>query len=626
MVSEGPTQTDLALGKLTGRLSVGAAIETDNDEARNRFNVLKSSVYPQFFKAMKDDEPFYRLKFGDDILPTEWKNRGFKAVIPPTAYNAVEASVDHILTIPNHTVPPRPVQSSTLAELDIAENKAELLDHVWYNFRLMGDPLRAGTKKLIKDGKIVLKKEIDFKRVVQDGNGLIGQSGFPWKLRVLPNDTVYEDPDNPHDPRYVYESYNIRIDSVRNLLPVDQFDKKVRDEWSKGKKGTDSVQFLEYWQKPNGEKKGRRVIWLDNVKVLDKINPYYWVDGVTPAGKDRYDGYVPYFIGASGWGDVGADNNPADRYVGMIRYIHSVLEAEARHYTDASVQMHIAAFPIIKAFGFSEDKEKPLRVGPGATLFIPDKASQDIEIMTWPGLTPGVSDMISRAHSYVSELSKFEALGGDPQVGVNTATEAAQNSSNALAKLQAPLASLSSVVARIDRTIFQDIELIFEQGTAIAGAGESGGTVAVVKPEDISGFYEVFVEMQSSDDAAQLRANARLWADMFRIFGLDREFSMRKAGIPRPRQRIANRIAEDLLLDPRMHEIRMMLASSGLGRAGEIVAKSVEQGLAAGGPSAEKPATPQALLTGNAATEGSEDLRRQALEEQFSNRSDFNFQ
>ena len=83
------------------------------------------------------------------------------ATIPPTARNAVDNASDHILTTPHIYVPVKQTDNDQQAQQDLAERKRQFLAAFWHRVEVdYGDPLAVGRKKLVKDGRIVMKKEI----------------------------------------------------------------------------------------------------------------------------------------------------------------------------------------------------------------------------------------------------------------------------------------------------------------------------------------------------------------------------------------------------------------------------------------------------------------------------------
>lgn len=513
------------------------------------YSDLRTAVFQQFMNAMTADQFFYQMKFGADLLPKDWTDRGFKPTLPPTAYNAVEAASDHMLTTPDIFVPERPNGQDYEREQVLAELKGQFLEFWWAKVAAMGDPIAHGRKNLIRDGKIVIKKEIDWS--VVDFKGATVQNRFPWKVRLLNNFTVFEDPNSPYDPNYVFEAFEIRCDAAKAMFP------EAGGAW-RTRKAADLVRIVEYWSKPSGTDKGRRVLWVEDERVVNKVNPYHWVGGVDDKGRDIYDGYVPYFISDSMWGDGSLGVAPHDRYVGLIRYVHSLIETEARQLSAADAQLRIGTFPIVLISGVGEDDEKPIKVAPGTKIYLEDPKTQDVKVLQWPQLDPALFGMITRVHQYTNELSKFESLSGIPQRGVDTATEAQQLSQNASSKLQGPLAGLRSLMMRINMTILADIEKVLEASVAVTGhADDMPGTITIA-PDDITGGWETFVELSTSDQAALSRANLQTWGNAFGVFqgSLDAEYAMKMAGIKNPKQRRARARLERFEDDPRMYELQ----------------------------------------------------------------------
>lgn len=541
----------------------GPMFVVGGDPDLERFTRLNNGVYRKYFAALREDDSYYRQEYGEGLIPEEWKEKGFKATVPPTAYNAVESASDHILTTPDIFVPPRPSDKNFIGEQKIAEQKALFLDSFWHNIRVKSGAMEVGKKKLVKDGRIVLKKEIRWEFVDTEGAEL-GVNQFLWNLKVLPNETVLEDPDNPEDPLYVYESYNIRVDTGRKMFP------EAKTQWT-GRRGDERVRYVEFWQKPSGTSKGHRKVWIDNELVLTKPNPYHWSIGFDKEGRALYDGYVPYIIRASGWGDVDSSSMPHDRYVGILRYMHSTLDTEARQISAADAQLRVTTFPPIILAGVSEDEEHKIKIGPAAKIYLPDKDNQSVTTLQWPTLDPSVWQIVSRLHSYANDLAKFDQLGGAPQRGVDTATEAGMNVRQAGAKLSGPMNALKNAMMAVNEQLFYDVEYILEAPVTVYGASEAGPGVVTLSPEDISGFCMNFVELKTTDQAALDTANMRNWAEMYNVFGIDKAYAMTKAGIKNPNERMEARMAEDIQADPMMHQLRVMMAMAGQGELGQML-------------------------------------------------------
>ena len=549
-----PTPEELSRGKLIGSRSASAPI-TGADEELARFSRLNAQVFATYHTMMLADDKYYKQEFGADILPREWKDDGFEAVVPPTGHLAIEAASEHILATPRIMRPPVPMETGDIDANMSADKIAQALKFWWHNAFINGDPLGAGKKKVVKDGRMVLKVEVRWD-LVQPGAQVYGKSDWIWRVRLCPSETVLEDPDNPFDPQYVYETYQIRVDEARRLFP------EAVGEWQNEKRNpTDTVRYVEYYSKPMKTSKGKRVVWIDNERVIDTINPYYYVCGVDASGRDTYDGWVPYAIAPSGWGDVDASNMPHDRYVGMLRFMHGILRAEAQMATAAVAQLRVATFPPLKLWGGGGDKEKPFRFGPAAVMrFSGTKDQQDMIPMVLPNLPDGISDILNRTHGWANELSRFNTLSGGVQRGVDTATEADLNVRNANSRLSPPVAGITGMVTRVNVMILKTIELVLEAPVVLYGASDSGPGVVTVNPQDINGFYMTFVSLQTTEQAALDRSLLKLWGDAQNQWPIDPEYAMRQTSIENPTERIQKHLDHQVLMDPRLHDLRVMKA------------------------------------------------------------------
>lgn len=536
------------------------------------YNELRRNIFNRFLWSMQEDERFYRLEFGNDLIPQEWREKGFNPTLPPTAYNAVEAASNHILTTPDILCPERPTEAGSLDEQEIASLKSTALLYFWHQVFKQGDPLGHAKKDVIKYGKLILKKELLFDQIDAKATA-IGRRSFPWRVCQLSPSQVFEDPTNPYDPLYVYEAYEITRVEAERLYP------QAKGTWKQNAKRLDTVRVLEYWEKPRNTSRGKRCIWIEDERVVNKVNPYNWVEAVSDTGQNIYCGYVPYFMADSGWGDGDVGAAPHERYVGIIRRIHSLIETEARQLTAADAQLRISTFPLINLKNIEEDDEHPIKIGPGAKIHTDE--TQDISAVVWPHLDPALFAIISRVHTYTNELAQFQSLSGTPQAGVDSATEADQNYRSASSKVNGPLSAIKSVIMRMNETVFQDIQYIIEAPVTLYGAADGMPGVVHLLPEWIDGFWENFVELKTSDHRALDAAKAMQWANLYQVFGLDKRYAMKMAGIANPPQRMTQRMQEDVWLDPRAHEMRFAATMAGQGgEFGEMLSLQVLQTLA----------------------------------------------
>lgn len=571
MADGNPTPEQMSKGKLLGSRAVAPQVTNGADEELARYSRLRSQVYATYYKNIDEDNKYYERKFGADILPKEWRDEGHRTIIPPTARLAVDAAAEHILSTPKIFRPPVPTDASDIDASLAADKVTSALQFFWHNVFVHGSALEGAKKKVVKDGRAILKVELRWD-LISPGATVYGRKDWMWRVKLCANETVMLDPDDPYDPSYSYESYLMRREEALKLFP------EAKGDWMDEKRNPlDTVNYVEMFTKPSGSSQGKRIVWIENERVIDTVNPYNYVCDVDEDGEDLYDGWVPYACAPSGWGDVDSQNRPEDRYVGILRHMHDVLEAEAQQATAVLAQLRVATFPPIKTWGMPTDKERPFRFGPAAVMrFNGPRDQMDAEVMNIPGLPAGIIDILNRTHAWANEISHFSTLSGGTQRGVDTATEADLNVRNASSRLTPVITGLVAMITRVNMMFLKTIELILEAPMVLYGASEAGVGVVQLFPEEVGGFYMTFVTLQTLDQASLDRANLKTWADAFNAFRLDPEYAMRKAGIENPMERIQKSADYQVFIDPMMHQARVAAALGQGGIAAVAALRAIE--------------------------------------------------
>lgn len=556
------------------------------EDARARFSVLRNEF-------ATDEDYITGDAYRQKLIPADVEDSGFEPTMPPTTYDAVENATNHILTTPRARVPVRPTTKDVEQQRENAENRQSFHDMWWHRvFEDQGDPLRRVTKSLVK-GKGVLKLELrwdllpdpetmpkdKFRAAVQKA----GRHRFLWSMRVVPKETVYELGD-PWDPDGVYEAYDILVMDARSRWPTHG---RLMAELE-GKQPLDTISYIEYWSKPKGSDPGKFIQWVETERVHEAENPYAWETPLSTEDKPDYDGRLPYIIGDPGWGDVDAKARPEDRYVSLIRPIRSVAIAEARWLTSLDAWLRVYVWPVIKSYnGAAIDREgNPRKIGPGEVWDLHrtgDESDQDVEVMPWGDAPVTLLQGQSRVNAIIDSSTKFGSLGGVPQRGVDTATEADMNVRNAQAKLAGIVSALQRMVVVANRYVLQDIEKVLEVPVTLYGAIAHGPSEVTVKPRDINGYWYTEVELGTTDEAALNLRNARTWADLTSVLPVSFRTAMEKAGIPNPTAEIDERMLENLEQSPQAMQLMLgMLVSAFQSDIARVVQEGFRQSVLRG--------------------------------------------
>lgn len=534
------------------------------DKLIDKFEELRG-LYGRYFAALKENRSFYNLEFGRTIVPDEWIEH-LEPLVPPTARHAIDEAADHILTTPKVKVPVRPVEGKQMDQQAIAEQKRKFINSFWHTTESLTNPLGTGKKNLLLDGKIAIKKTLRWDLIPEKGNNVdkyrvalakLGKIEFLWNVEVIPNEYVFEDPNNHRDPEYVYLSYKIRVGEAKRLFPDATGEWKKLGEFEK-------VEYLEYWEKPKFNpdgtwEPGKYVQWIENSRVHDDDNPYP---------------YVPIAIEDSGYGILTAEPKPEDKYVGFAQNMHEIFKAEAVQMTSWQAVLKMTAFPMITARNIGDEKE--IGVGPGLINRLEgtegEPGSEELRIEKMPEVPLGLLQFVDKTTQIANSALKINVLGGLPQPGVETATESDQNLRNASVKLSYAVSAIERLVKKINRWIFMDIELVLEAPVTMFGAGADSPSEIVLKPMDIKGYYETHVELVTADKDAVNQVNARFWAEMYRVVPfLSLHTAMEKMGLDDPQAEMIKRASEDVFLSEEFRLIRTMTGAQSFGELAQLL-------------------------------------------------------
>ena len=582
--------------------------------------------YQNLLREFAEDDDRIHQKF-KNVIPATYTDESTQIITPATASDAIQNAADHILSVPRIAVPVRPVDTDTIGAQKTAERLQDFYQKWWSNaFVYCGDPLGRAKVPLIK-GKVVLKKTLRWDLIdpiPEDATPAekkkwrrqlekAGRSTFLWNIDVIPKETVFEDIRRPYDSPDIFEAYEITYKDAFKKFPALKEKMGDADLLSK-------VEYVEYWLRPEGESKGKFIQWVAGDRVHESDNPYCWEHPLSTEAHPRYDGYIPYVIGDPGWGDESVDALPEDRYVSLIKPSRAVLDAECQMMTTMNEYMKMYVFKPLITKNVPVNTALPMT--PGAHWDLKD--DQEAEFLQ-PGEMPvSLLQALDRVNQAADKTTKFGALGGVAQRGVDTATEQANLSTNASAKLSGPIRTLRRLVMQLNMQIAQDIEKVIEAPVTIYGA-TSGASDVTVKPTDFNGFYLTDVEMETSDEAAVMMRQARVWADLAQRLTIPDTFVLKMAGVQNGSQLKDEWLMEQLEKAPQTLQALLMMMLQGIGETGQMVNDSMRMQLMA--PGAQAGATPaQATVQPDLPTNDVAAMRQQAQVDAVQNMPDRSLQ
>jgi len=558
-----------------------------------KFDTVKTR-FGNYISNVEENRRYYNRDFATDVVPKKWQGR-LTPLIPQTARRAIDEPSDHILSFPYIKVPVRPTVKDEASEQVIAEVKRHAVNAWWDNVSRRYNVIGDAKKPFLNEGKVAIRKTLrwelvedypdrsEYKTTAAFNNAVkryrneisrLGKSEFLWNLELLDNTTVYEDPANHRDPKYVFLSYRIYREVAEDTFPGTD------GKWREGGP-FDEINYLEYWSKPGpiqsdgSWEPGKFIQWIEGEVVHSSDSPYP---------------YIPVTIEDTGYGVNHNLAKPEERFVGMTQHAKDLFKAEAESMTSWQAINRLAAFPIGKARNMPQGKE--MEIGPGAIIDFDgaegDPNAEDLVWMTHPDVPQGVMAIAEKIDREANATFKTNTLSGVPQRGVDTATEADLNVRNAVAKLSGPVSALERLVVRLTRQMLMDIELVLRAPVTMYGTSKGSSTPAEVtlKPTEINGFYEVYAELRTSEQDAIQQSKARFWLEAARVSpSLSHQTAMEKGEIAEdPIAELIRRSGEDVFLGERFRMAREEAAAASMGMA---LQPTPEQAAASGAASDE---------------------------------------
>ena len=556
---------------------------TERHETMQHFHELRA-LYGALHARMLESRRYYAREFESEVMSPGARARGFKPVIPGTARRAIDEAVDHLLYVPKIHVPVRPTESRLVTEQQIAEKKRKASLAWWRQVTQRFNPLGDGRKWLFLDGMIAVKHTLrwdmvpdkddkDYARKLKN----LGKNEFMWKEEILNNEWVFIDPIDHRNPQYAFIHYSMMVEEAKRQYggPVGV----IGGEWRNGPRYS-KVNYTEYWSAPEWKddgtwEPGRYEIFIDDERVHNDINPYP---------------YIPIAVEDSGYGLVHSGIEMEDKFVGLIDHSLSIFVAQARQWTAMEAVAELTAFNPIITHNMGDEAVKKVIVGPGEIISLDgnpqtDPEAESMEISKWPDIPNTVQQMLGLTDREVNSVLKSDTLGGGVQRGVDTASEADQNIRNASAKLQGPVAALERLAAKLTRWYLMDIELVLEAPVTLYGSGADDPADITLTPKDISGYYDCFVELSTTDEDALSLTKARFWGELYRVLPfLSAWTAMERGGISDdPLAEMLRRSGEDVFLSPEFAQIRVATGAKSFGEFSTYIAQlAAEKGTGGG--------------------------------------------
>ncbi len=358
------------------------------------------------------------------------------------------------------------------------------------------------------------------------------------------------------DPRYVFPDpgslgkefiiYRMRrtVGSIRQFWPDWEGQWYAPAGWGFWNQGPDTrprlnerlpdfmvVDWIEYWD-------DTYKCFISNGHPV--FQPSYGMDMI-PHGL----GINPFIIRSAGYGDDTGE--PHERFRSMLYYVFSMLEAEARLWTQYKWIVEDTAWPVIIA----HDSMKPLDLTPASVNYVSDltDVQKGIRTLREDAVDPkALIDVLSWVQNVIERATYPVILKGTAPSGIRAGYPIAILSTQAKLKFASPSDALKAMLIELAYKTLAVIHNRIQIPVEIIDGYK-------IKPEDYTkylGRIDCKLEPNLPTDKAAMIPAIELAVGSL---GLPKERALKDLGYEDPVELRELRVAEDLVEDPRVRQI-----------------------------------------------------------------------
>lgn len=360
----------------------------------------------------------------------------------------------------------------------------------------------------------------------------------------------------PVDPRYLFPDpgslgkefviYRMRrtVGSIRQFWPDWEGQWYAPAGWGFWNQGPDTrprlnerlpdfmvVDWIEYWD-------DTYKCFISNGHPV--FQPSYGMD-LIPHGL----GVNPFIIRSAGYGDDTGE--PHERFRSMLYYVFSMLEAEARLWTQYKWIVEDTAWPVIIA----HDSMKPLDLTPASVNYVTDltDVQKGIRTLREDAVDPkALIDVLSWVQNVIERATYPVILKGNAPSGIRAGYPIAILSTQAKVKFASPSDALKAVMQELAYKTLAVIQNRIQIPVEIIDGYK-------LHPEDYKKYLgRIDVKMDPNlptDRAAMIPALELAVGSL----GLPKERALKDLGYEDPVELRELRVAEDLVEDPRVRQV-----------------------------------------------------------------------
>ena len=514
----------------------------------------KKEYFRAFHQQCREEEDYYFLR---RTVPTP-ANVSMDPVKPATAKSIVNIATDHVdITNPEVFVPDPSPRSK-----DRAERLQTFLQGAWMHIPDLVK--RTAVQQSFIYGISFLKNMWDtdkwpdaprdtefeddqeFRKAIGDYMKIRNIS-FPMAvINVNPKNMVWDD--SRAAMKWVIEFYELPSKLLKGLYP----------EWQPLKGPGTMVSFLEYWDDTwHGRMIDGEWVW----------GPFEHGYGFMP--------YTPDIPGASLDWDVGL---PEERYQGILKPIHNLLDAEARLVTQYESILRQYAWRALDFKGnavSAQNAADKYEMSPGTKNIIPQGVTVEPSPLVMP--PQELLSQLSIVQTMIEEATFPNVVRGMRPTGISSGFGVSVLSGMGRMVFGRYAGSMARTMEQINVKFLKLVENKAMGKVTVRARSVIKSFDQTIGPDDIRGFYENSVALKAESPEERER-EAVLAERLFKSGIISLYTAMRRSGITNPLEEQTQIAAEQIAFGLRPNQIERAIASFNLPQQLESAASNTLSG------------------------------------------------
>jgi hypothetical protein len=381
------------------------------------------------------------------------------------------------------------------------------------------------------------------------------KSSWPFELDWVDPVTMFPDPAS-EGKEYIIIAFTDQVYRVKRRWP--KWDKKIPGR-AEPLKDTDSVDFIAYWDKTYYSYIVGNLAGVASQGTYDAQPLIKAYDGVV---KHKY-GFLPYFFTSAGYGmPTGA---PQFRYQGLLTPIRDLLLAEMRNLTHTQAIVAQQAFPwLVAQFGVEPNMEL------GGVTRVPQGTPIRDAIVEMRPVVP-INELMTLGDNIKQRIEGAtipDTLSGVRPKGIYSGYHESILVGTGRARLRPLSDALEHVAEWANAGFLKLVENKLKAPISVWGKGMGSTDYITIKPSDINGNYESFVNLVPDlpqDTAVDIGNGQKLFQEGVTSA---RDFLETYAHRENAEEILRERAAEDLLKNPLLQQQMAQDLMAGFGVPG----------------------------------------------------------